>query len=787
MNKKMFLIPLLVSMMALSGCVNDKKKINVTGVELDKETLNLTVGDSSTLVASILPEDATDKTITWSTSADSVATIDNGVVTAKAAGTSTITVKTNDGGFTDTCLITVEEVKTEIDVKFSVVSSYVTASVDKKTAKEGEDITITIKSVTDGYDLKAISLKDSEGKTISFIADPTTSNKYTYKQPKDGVCKLDATVEGKEIKAYFTAEHGLLDGNPQMSTDGGETYSSVSVAGKEEGRDYYNFKYGSKVKFQFTSNESYVVTGMKVDGVLYKADDKGCVSFDVKIDDFDFFFLDLKVEYEYLKPVGGEYELKIVNSAHITAKAYKEDKKTELAGSNQNDVVYLNVKSSSEDYSVREIKVTSPTSDIGGASETAVTKIDSEWYSFKTPYSYSKVVTITIVEANNTVLKNCDAVGSYMVVTIASSVSNIDSFDDLSMTLTADGALTMSNNRNELIVGYNGTSLMTDATSSYELPYGKNFIVGCFDGDRGIKSPFGGYNYIFIKKDNASDPVAEYKIYGEQFVSTDNHKYVAIEVEHNDKTHACAFFDLTTNSCFFGVTYNFIEGEHINDDMLVYEVLSNDGTKVCVIGSNGVGTNKSRCTLGDYYGTYTCDEYTLVIKGTIKAIYNGIEYNYSINESTITLKNSEKEIVLSLDNGKRTFSKISERDLSITLPPFAGKAFRNIYAFPGKESWEVEKGFYVCFSATELKLSCVCACNYNLDLDHCDTQLQMKNVDVEYEYDETTHIISCTLVCYQNAVKQVYMEYKDNCIYVSSQEIGNGKYANTTAKLTEIK
>ena len=102
---------------------------------------------------------------------------------------------------------------------------------------------------------------------------------------------LHATVEGKEIKAYFTAEHGLLDGNPQMSTDGGETYSSVAVAGKEEGRDYYNFKYGSKVKFQFTSNESYVVTGIKVDGVLYKADDKGCVSFDVKIDDFDFFFV----------------------------------------------------------------------------------------------------------------------------------------------------------------------------------------------------------------------------------------------------------------------------------------------------------------------------------------------------------------------------------------------------------------------------------------------------------------------------------------------------------------
>lgn len=93
--------------------VNDGAKVNVvipvTGVTLDKETLALDTGDNktATLVATVDPNKSTDKTVTWDSSDKTVATIENGVVTAIKHGTTTITVKTVDGGFTDVCVVTV--------------------------------------------------------------------------------------------------------------------------------------------------------------------------------------------------------------------------------------------------------------------------------------------------------------------------------------------------------------------------------------------------------------------------------------------------------------------------------------------------------------------------------------------------------------------------------------------------------------------------------------------------------------------------------------------------------
>ena len=82
--------------------------IAVTGVTLDQETLILDTGGTATLTATIAPGDATDQAVTWSSDKESVATVDkDGKITAVAAGEATITVKTNDGGFTATCKVTV--------------------------------------------------------------------------------------------------------------------------------------------------------------------------------------------------------------------------------------------------------------------------------------------------------------------------------------------------------------------------------------------------------------------------------------------------------------------------------------------------------------------------------------------------------------------------------------------------------------------------------------------------------------------------------------------------------
>lgn len=81
--------------------------ISVESVSLNKSSLELEEGNTSTLVETILPSNATNKNVTWSTNNASVATVNNGVVTAVAEGNAVITVTTVDGNKTATCAVTV--------------------------------------------------------------------------------------------------------------------------------------------------------------------------------------------------------------------------------------------------------------------------------------------------------------------------------------------------------------------------------------------------------------------------------------------------------------------------------------------------------------------------------------------------------------------------------------------------------------------------------------------------------------------------------------------------------
>ena len=83
-------------------------EVSVTGVTLNRNTLTMTVGGNpASLIATVSPQEATNKAVTWQSSDTSIATVSGGTVTAVAAGSATVTVTTVDGGFTASCSVTV--------------------------------------------------------------------------------------------------------------------------------------------------------------------------------------------------------------------------------------------------------------------------------------------------------------------------------------------------------------------------------------------------------------------------------------------------------------------------------------------------------------------------------------------------------------------------------------------------------------------------------------------------------------------------------------------------------
>lgn len=83
--------------------------VSVKGVSLNKNTGEIKIGQSLNLTATISPSNATNKAISWSSSDETVATVSNGTVNGISDGTATITVTTEDGGFTANCEVTVKK------------------------------------------------------------------------------------------------------------------------------------------------------------------------------------------------------------------------------------------------------------------------------------------------------------------------------------------------------------------------------------------------------------------------------------------------------------------------------------------------------------------------------------------------------------------------------------------------------------------------------------------------------------------------------------------------------
>ena len=175
-------------------------KQHVTSVSLGKKELSLYVGGSESLSVTVLPSDATDKSVTWTSSNAAVASVSaDGKVTANKAGTAVITVKTADGGCQATCAVTVKQHVTSVSLGKKELSLYVGGS-------ESLSVTVLPSDATD----KSVTWTSSNAAVASVSADgKVTANKagtavITVKTV-DGGCQATCAVTVRELTTYATS------------------------------------------------------------------------------------------------------------------------------------------------------------------------------------------------------------------------------------------------------------------------------------------------------------------------------------------------------------------------------------------------------------------------------------------------------------------------------------------------------------------------------------------------------------------------------------------------------
>ena len=181
----------------VSGVCTITVKVIATGIELDKTSFKVYETKSKTLKATITPEDATNKNVTWASSDKSIATVDkNGKVTGKKPGTVYISATTANGKHTAKCKVTVQKMIYSEKVKLNKTSltledgkSYI---LDATVLPEN---TVS-KSVTWSSGNKKVATVDAYG-DVTAVAPGTT---YIYCKTKDTGVTAKCKVTVKEVK-----------------------------------------------------------------------------------------------------------------------------------------------------------------------------------------------------------------------------------------------------------------------------------------------------------------------------------------------------------------------------------------------------------------------------------------------------------------------------------------------------------------------------------------------------------------------------------------------------------
>lgn len=244
--------------------VNDSY-IAVTDVTLNKTTLSLKVGESETLIATVTPDNATDKTVAWSSSNTGIATVDSkGKVTAISSGTATITAKA--GEKSTTCSIAVSENvipvtaitlnKTTLPLQVGQSETLVATvepdnATDKTVAWSSDDTSIV--TVDDNGRVTAIKVGTASVSASAGSHSASCEVTVSSPVPVDNIVFADENLKARLVAAFDTNGDGELS---YEEAAGVRTGKEITDAVGDE-RSFNSFD-----EFQFFSGIDCVVYGM---------------------------------------------------------------------------------------------------------------------------------------------------------------------------------------------------------------------------------------------------------------------------------------------------------------------------------------------------------------------------------------------------------------------------------------------------------------------------------------------------------------------------------------------
>ena len=630
--------------------------------------------------------------------------------------------------------------------------------VDTDVHATGVSLNETSKTVTvgDSFTLRAtVSPSDATNSNVTWSSsdnDYATVANGVVSALKDGTVTITATtVDGgftascavtinpKTVETSKMYVHDTKELIKEISEKVDGEFSPLTNKLEDDGVTYYNVTLGNEIRVKLENNGYFVPISLNINGDDHSLDNDGYVTFVADKGDYD--FISITPNYRDDTPITKEYAFTINDSAHISLKIYSDSGCiNEINSANPYETVYVKATSDDEDIYCRDVNYyklvegsTPGKNDINQAHYDEAKDI----FYFEVPYASEKKIAIYPTEGNNALLKGNKVVGEYLPISISSATRAIESFDtNKTVVVSQNGRIVRFDgdrvNREDQVKTVYDDYLYTE--SYHNLPYGDKYLFTSDDTMSNFHEPLkSNYDLLCVQKENSSDDNSLYTVDGERF-AIDGNFHVVIRTQKENHEYISFYIDYGTKTFYPDVKVEMIYGNKVNDTFNMYKVYDKDDQLLLGVTYVGEGGYSARRELVSPCGAYTNNDSVLVIPNEDTGILDGVSFVATINGNNVTLKNATRQVVVSLDLDKNTFSVVSDEEVVSTFPNLKGLVFSGQF-YNGFD--EVNEDLRITFNNYESEEDCQAELYYKQNANY--------TAILSVVYDADTNIITFSI------------------------------------------